>query len=82
MSSHRSISQRLQRAKSPELKQEIAQEWAISWYQEQMALIAKLEHAIQNNNIDQLCVATGQLKAVTSKRFDALPNVLNSLKIT
>jgi hypothetical protein len=54
VSSHnRSISQRLQRAKSSDVKQEIAQDWALAWNKEQLSLIAQLEHAIINNNKDQ-----------------------------
>lgn len=76
MSNHRSISQRLKRAKSSEGKQEAALDWAANWEQEQLKLISLLEQAIKQNNRDQLCIATGQLKAVTKKRFEALTNVL------
>ncbi len=79
MTNHRSISQRLRRAKSLKVKQLTALDWATNWQQEQLQLIALLEQAIKQNNYDQLCIATGQLKAVSNKRFDALNNVLKLL---
>lgn len=76
---HRSISQRLKRAKSVESKQEAAQDWAANWQREQAGLIRDLEQAISNDDYDQLCIVSGQLKAVTEKRFDALPKVITAL---
>jgi hypothetical protein len=42
---------------------------------ETMQVFARLERAIQRNDYDELCIATGQLKAVMQKHFAALPNV-------
>ena len=79
VSSHRSVSQRLKRAKSREAKQLTAINWATDWQQEQFELVALLEKAIKQSDHDKLCVATRQLKAVTNKRFEALLNVLSLL---
>lgn len=76
---HRSISQRLKRAKSPAAKLAAATDWAKNWHHEQAALIRDLERAVSNDDYDQLCIVTGQLKAVTGKRFEALPKVVVAL---
>lgn len=76
---HRSVAQRLKRAKSSQVKQNIALDWATNWHKEQAELINRLGNAISTDNYDDLCIAAGQLKAVTDKRFAALPNILNSL---
>lgn len=75
----KSISQRLNTAKSLQTKQEIALDWSANWSQEQVELIKQLETAIKTDNYDDLCIITGQLKAVTLKRFEALPNVIKLL---
>ena len=79
MTKRRSIGERLSRAKSPEVKQEVALDWAADWKREQKSLIAKLEQAVKTDDYDQLCIVTGQLKSVTEKRFNALQNVINKV---
>ena len=79
MSKHRSISQRLSRAKSVEVKQEVALDWATNWQNEQSGLILQLGKAIANDDYDLQCRISGQLKAVTEKRFIALPKVIDAL---
>lgn len=76
---HRSISQRLKIAKSPEVKQEVALDWAANWHTEQLQLIQQLEQAVKRDDYDKLCIVTGQLKAVTQKRLEALPKVIKAL---
>lgn len=76
---HRSINQRLKRAKSNETKQEILQDWAENWQQEQLHLIKMIENAISSDDYNQLCTATSQLKAMSSKRFAALPKIFNNV---
>jgi hypothetical protein len=76
---HRSISQRLKKAKSPEVKQEVALDWAANWQTEQLQLIQLLEQAVKRDDYDNLCIVTGQLKAVTQKRLEALPKVIKAL---
>lgn len=72
---HRSISQLLDRAKSAELKRAVMINWSKSWENETMELIRNLERAVRTMDYDQLCINTGQLKAVAQKRFSALPNI-------
>tara|TARA_Y100000780_G_scaffold176831_1_gene161994 strand:- start:3058 stop:3315 length:258 start_codon:yes stop_codon:yes gene_type:complete len=79
MTKRRSIGERLNRAKSPEVKQEVARDWAADWAREQKLLIGKLEKAVKTDDYDQMCIVTGQLKAVTEKRFNALPNVIDKV---
>lgn len=74
-----SISQRLAKAKAPETKKEVAKDWAANWQQEQQRLVAQLERAVAADDYDQLCQVTGQIKAVSEKRFGALPKVLDAL---
>ena len=75
----RSISQRLKKAKSPESKLATVIEWSQSWESEHNALIKRLEQALSNDNYDANCIALGELKAASSKKFNALPNVLKVL---
>lgn len=75
----RSISQRLDKAKSTEVKQEVALDWAAAWAKEQKWLIGLLEQAVKRDDYDMLCIATGKLKAVTNKKLGALPKVINKL---
>jgi hypothetical protein len=79
MTQHRSINQRLARAKSPEAKALTLKEWANSWQQEQMQLISAIGKAIADNDYDTQCILIGELKAVSVKKFEALPKVLLSL---
>ncbi|MEY3787972.1 MAG: hypothetical protein RIQ94_372 [Pseudomonadota bacterium] len=79
MIQHRSISQRLKRAKSPEAKHLTLDEWAKSWELEQMQVIASLGVAIKDGDFDRECILCGELKALSIKKFEALPKVLNTL---
>lgn len=79
MAQHRSISNQLKRAKALDTKRKIAIDWAHRWHQEQAALIAQLGQAIKRNDFDAMCIITGELKAVTQKRFEGLLNVVNLL---
>lgn len=76
---HRSITQRLSRAKSPEAKREAALDWAANWAQEQSGLIRDLESALARDNYDDLCRAVGQIKTVSEKRLQALPKVIEAM---
>jgi lactate dehydrogenase-like 2-hydroxyacid dehydrogenase len=75
------ISQRLQKAKRQSVKIEVAQDWAKNWQAEMFSLILDLEKAVSSDDYDAMCRATGQIKAVTIKRFDALPKVLNAIAL-
>ena len=79
MTQHRSISQRLKRAKSTESKRLTLTEWAKSWESEQMHVISNLGNAIKDGDFDRECILCGELKALSIKKFEALPKVLNLL---
>lgn len=76
---HRSINQRLKRAKSPEAKAEAIAEWLSGWRREQNQLITALERAVSQDDYDNTCIALGQLKAVLDKKMVALPGVFAEL---
>lgn len=79
MSKRRSIGERLQKARSPEVIAEIVTDWSADWRRDQMDIVRQLETAIQTMDYDALCSATGQLKSVTEKRFDGLAGVVRRL---
>ncbi len=79
MPKHKSISQRLKTAGTLELKLKIAHDWSLNWQREQSQLVADLGQAIKANKFDDLCIIAGELKAVTEKRFTALPKVLAAI---
>lgn len=74
-----SISQRLRKAKSPEVKVEVAQSWGDEWRMEYEKHVRNFEKAIQTKDFDLLAKTTGWLKADGKKRFDALPRVLEGM---
>lgn len=76
---HRSVNQRLQRAKSKSSKQAVLDEWANSWQQEQAQLIRQLGKAIADDDYDQQCILIGELKTVSAKKFEALPKLLRTI---
>jgi len=63
------------------VKLEIVTDWATSWENDQMQLIKQLEAAIRSNDFDALCIATGQLKAVTQKRFEGFASIIEDLRL-
>lgn len=79
MAQHRSISQRLKRAKSRDARQATLQKWTQAWQQEQSALIWRIGKAIADDDFDAACIAVGELKSVSVKKFEALPKVLEVL---
>jgi hypothetical protein len=54
-------------------------DWAFDWRRDQMDIVEQLEDAIKTMDYDAFCSATGQLKAVTEKRFTGLQTVLDRL---
>lgn len=74
-----SISQRLRKAKAPEVKQKIALDWAAEWQTEYEKHVRNFEQAIRNEDFDLLVRTLGRLKADGIKRFDALPRVLSAM---
>ncbi len=82
MSQHRSIATRLSRAKSPQAREALLKDWVANWREDQFDIIRQFEQAIGTMDYDAFCIATGELKAVTEKRFPALENVLKKLQET
>lgn len=76
----RSITQRMDKAKSTGRKLEVIQDWTTNWEEEQFELITQLEQAIKNDDYDLLCRTTGQLKAVSDKKFNGLSHALEKLQ--
>lgn len=76
---NRSISQRLKRAAELATKREIALEWAEAWQKEQEELVRRLGQAVATNDFDNLCKITGQLRAVSEKKLQSLPKIINIL---
>lgn len=79
MAKRQSISERLRSAKSPEAVRATVSDWAQDWQRDQEDIVRQFEQAVSNMDYDDLCSATGQLKEVTRKRFEALQNVLRRL---
>jgi hypothetical protein len=72
MPPHRSISQRLSKARSPEARASLLQELVSDWRKDQIAVLAQFEDAIVGMNRHQLDVAFMQLKKLTEMRLPAL----------
>lgn len=75
----RSINQRLLRAKAPGLKQEIAKGWAREWESDQRAALDRLAGAVRRQDWPEADRQIAVLEAITSKRFRALPGVIDQI---
>lgn len=78
-SGQRSIKQRMQRAKAPGLRLTVARDWAENWRADQSAVVADLSRARRATDWNGIDAGIAQLRAVTEKRFAALPGVLDAL---
>lgn len=78
----RSIAQRLDRAKAPNLKLVVAQEWAVQWQGSTAHFLAAVERAVRDRDYDRQCRALGLLRDDLDKRFAALPGVLRAVAAT
>lgn len=79
MTKRRSIGERLKSARSPDAKRKAVTDWSRDWQRDQEDIVRQLETALRTNDYDAMCSATGQLKAVTEKRFTGLAGVLRRL---
>ena len=79
MIKHRSIGERLDRARSPEAIRETLRDWVANWHDDQKNIVAQFEYGTSHMDSDVLATATGQLKAVTQKRFEALAKIIERL---
>lgn len=76
---HRSISERLARAGTLSVRREIAHDWQANWMQDHDAEIQAIERALQRGHIQEAGQALGRLKALSDKRFTAMPRVIEAL---
>ena len=84
MTRNRSISYKLSKASTPERKAEVLHDWANRWYQEHIDIVQRIKDAVDSGNLNDLRINLGELRAVTSKKHDALHNIFNyilSLKV-
>lgn len=75
----RSISQRLQRAKSPEARRDTLTEWAEGWEREQRLIGEMAVKAFTRADDQSLSRHLSHLEAMTSKRFMGLKHVIEFL---
>lgn len=76
---NRSIGQRISRAKGKESVRKIALDWAGTWQKEQESVVERLGKSISDDDFDAQCVAAGELKTITEKRFSGLRSVIEKL---
>jgi hypothetical protein len=76
MKNTRSISAKLKHSKSAEESNLIIAVWHQAWHEEQIRYIRRLEYAIANDSYDDLCIATGRLKSLTTRKFRGLETIL------
>jgi len=76
---HRSIGERLSRAKSPKARLETLMEWNDEWRNEHQALLRKLKKSIIENNSKDIDFYLSQLDAVAIKRHDALQRIFERI---
>ena len=76
---HRSISERLARAASIDVKREIARDWAANWRADHDTTILAAGRALAAGDLDETGRRLGQLKALHDKAFVGLQAVLEDL---
>ena len=76
---NRSIGQRIGRAKGKESVRKIALDWASTWQKEQESVVERLGKSISDDDFDAQCIAAGELKTITEKRFSGLRSVIEKL---
>lgn len=76
---HRSIGERMTRAKTLDSRREAALDWAANWREDHEETLALIERALQTGRISAAGQALGQLKALNDKAMSALPRVIEAL---
>ena len=79
MGKHRSIGERMQRAKSLASRREAALDWAANWLADQDETISALEQAIRRGDLVAAGRYCGQIKTISDKSLVALPKVIDAL---
>jgi len=80
MPPHRSISQRLSKARSPKARAEVLADWVKDWEEAQWHLLEQIEEALRTKNYDAACIAAGAFKNQIEQRFDGLEKVIKVLQ--
>lgn len=75
----RSISERLNRAGGLAIRREIAHDWLANWMQDHEAEVAAIERALQRGLVQEAAQGLGRLKALSGKRFGAMPRLIDAL---
>lgn len=74
----RSISQRLAKAKAPEVRAEIIAGWIADWQQGHALTMARLDRALRDRDLREAASAAEQLHAMHGKHLAALPRVIQA----
>lgn len=75
----RSIGERMDRAKSLDVRRQIAHDWTANWMQDHDSEMRAIETALQRGRVAEAGQALGRLKALSDKRFNAMPRVIEAL---
>lgn len=74
---HKSLGIRLKQAKTYQAQKNALTEWSKSWQSDQEETIDKIKTAAARRDTDEVLRILNQLKGITTKRFDALNNMIN-----
>lgn len=74
---HKSIGTKLKRVKTYQAQQRALTEWSRSWQEDQEETVEKIEKAAAIGDCDDVLRLLNQIKGITSKRFDALNNMID-----
>lgn len=74
---HRSIGERLKRAKSPEVKQKVLRDWVKNWEDDHRMTMDDLREAIQTGDPHGIASGIASMRAIADKRFLALRRILD-----
>ena len=76
---HKSVGERLRKAKSLEARREVGLEWAASWAEEHERALSAVERAVRMGDLANARLSVARLREHTDKRLAALPNVVEKL---
>ena len=79
MGKHKSIGERINKAKSLAARREVAMDWAANWYADHLETIHALEKALAAHDMATAGRHCGQLKVLHDKALGALPRVIDAL---
>jgi len=79
MAKHLSINQRLDKAKQPEVRREIVEDWSRNWQADQLQALALVRTGLESQDFGKVRHGLEQLEGITAKRFTAMPGVIEKL---